>query len=331
MQRRAWQLAHAPSEKEEALFRGEDFELLRHSNLLHLVEGDAALLPDVELVASEGHTAGLQLPRFQGDRMHLTWCGDVIPTHAHLRWAWVAAYDLLPVTTIEEKKVLLAEALEDGGVLAFEHDPVMAACRLREDEDGRPVFREAVEMSSAGVRGRPVVRKSMLEPKVKISRRGAERLQGGHLWIYRSDVDHAPAALEPGDVVALVDGRGRFLAKAFWSARSQIALRVVTRDEEPMDEAFFAAAPVRCHRRAARGSSATTRSSGSSTGRRTSSPASWWTATATPPSSRPSSPPPIGERRCSPTSSRARSRSAPSWSATTSASASSRGSRRRRA
>ena len=61
----------------------------------------------------------------------------------------------------------------------------------------------------------------MLEPKVKISRRGAERLQGGHLWIYRSDVDHAPAALEPGDVVALVDGRGRFLAKAFWSARSR--------------------------------------------------------------------------------------------------------------
>jgi 23S rRNA (cytosine1962-C5)-methyltransferase len=81
----------------------------------------------------------------------------------------------------------------------------------------------------------------MLEPKVRITRRGAERLQGGHLWIYRSDVEDAPAALEGGDVVALVDGRGRFLAKAFWSARSQIALRVVTRDEEPVDEAFFAA------------------------------------------------------------------------------------------
>jgi 23S rRNA (cytosine1962-C5)-methyltransferase len=81
----------------------------------------------------------------------------------------------------------------------------------------------------------------MLEPKVTISRRGVERLQGGHLWIYRGDVEKAPAALEAGDVVALVDGRGRFLAKAFWSARSKIALRVVTRDEEPVDEAFFAA------------------------------------------------------------------------------------------
>ncbi len=146
VQRRAWQLAHAPSEKDEGLFRPDDLELLGHSNLLHLVDGDAQLLPEVELVASEGHTAGLQLPRFRGGGAHLTWCGDVIPTHAHLRPAWVAAYDLLPVTTIEEKKVLLAEALEDDGVLAFEHDPSMAACRLREDEDGHPVFREAVEL-----------------------------------------------------------------------------------------------------------------------------------------------------------------------------------------
>jgi hypothetical protein len=58
----------------------------------------------------------------------------------------VAAYDNLPVTTVEEKKVVLAEALEEDGVLAFEHDPGMAACRLKEDEDGRPVFREAVDL-----------------------------------------------------------------------------------------------------------------------------------------------------------------------------------------
>jgi hypothetical protein len=50
------------------------------------------------------------------------------------------------VTTIEEKRVLLAEALEEDGVLAFEHDPAMAACRLREDARGEPAFREAVEL-----------------------------------------------------------------------------------------------------------------------------------------------------------------------------------------
>jgi 23S rRNA (cytosine1962-C5)-methyltransferase len=79
----------------------------------------------------------------------------------------------------------------------------------------------------------------MNEPIVEITRRGAERLEKGHRWIYRSDVVKAPGA-SAGDVVAVVDGRRRFLAKAWWSARSQIALRVVTRDEEAVDEAFLA-------------------------------------------------------------------------------------------
>jgi glyoxylase-like metal-dependent hydrolase (beta-lactamase superfamily II) len=145
LQRRAWQHAHAPTERDAGSFSPADFELLAHSNQLHLVEGEAQLFPDVDLIVSEGHTPGQQLPRFLGDGTHLTWCADVIPTHAHLRPSWVMAYDLLPVTTLEEKKVLMAEALEDGGILAFDHDAEMAACRLGE-EDGRPVFRQAVEI-----------------------------------------------------------------------------------------------------------------------------------------------------------------------------------------
>jgi 23S rRNA (cytosine1962-C5)-methyltransferase len=80
----------------------------------------------------------------------------------------------------------------------------------------------------------------MLERSVTISRRGSDRLAQGHLWIYRSDVESAPAALESGDVVALKDGRGRFAGKAFWSSHSKIALRLVTGDEVPVDEAFIA-------------------------------------------------------------------------------------------
>lgn len=145
LQRRAWQHAHAPSERDARSFSPEDFELLGHSNQLHLVEGEAQLFPDVELIVSEGHTPGQQLPRFHGDGTHVTCCGDVIPTHLHLRPSWIMAYDLFPVTTLEEKKVLMAEALEDGGVLVFDHDAQMAACRLGE-ESGLPVFREAVEI-----------------------------------------------------------------------------------------------------------------------------------------------------------------------------------------
>jgi 23S rRNA (cytosine1962-C5)-methyltransferase len=66
-----------------------------------------------------------------------------------------------------------------------------------------------------------------------------ERLRGGHAWIYRSDL-RAPAELRGGEVVRLVDDRGWFAGKAFYGKQSQISVRLLTREEEPIDEAFFA-------------------------------------------------------------------------------------------
>jgi 23S rRNA (cytosine1962-C5)-methyltransferase len=77
------------------------------------------------------------------------------------------------------------------------------------------------------------------EPTVVLDRRAVERLDQGHVWIYRSDIA-VPAALAGGDVVRLADERGWFVGKAFYSAKSQIAVRLLTREDEPIDEAFFA-------------------------------------------------------------------------------------------
>ena len=77
----------------------------------------------------------------------------------------------------------------------------------------------------------------MTEPNVVINSRGAERLEAGHLWIFRSDVRSAQAAA--GDVVRVRDERGRFLGRAFYSDRSQITLRFLTRHDVPVDRAFF--------------------------------------------------------------------------------------------
>ena len=145
VQRRAWQWAQAPTEHDWAEFRPECFELLTHSSQLHLVDGEVELFPDLEVIVSEGHTTAQQLPRLRGGGTHLTCCSDLIPTAAHLRIPWGMAFDLRPLTTVEEKKVLLAEALEDDGILLFGHDPEIAACRLQE-KDGQPGFRERVAL-----------------------------------------------------------------------------------------------------------------------------------------------------------------------------------------
>ena len=72
-----------------------------------------------------------------------------------------------------------------------------------------------------------------------ITPRGVERLRLGHLWVYRSDVRSAQA--EPGAVVRLNDERGNLLGRAFYSDKSQISIRLLTREDVSIDRAFFAA------------------------------------------------------------------------------------------
>jgi 23S rRNA (cytosine1962-C5)-methyltransferase len=76
-------------------------------------------------------------------------------------------------------------------------------------------------------------------PVASVSARGARRIRDGHPWVFRTDLVDAPAA-PGGAVVRVVDEHRNFLGRAFWAARSRIALRILTRRDEPCDRAFFA-------------------------------------------------------------------------------------------
>lgn len=75
---------------------------------------------------------------------------------------------------------------------------------------------------------------------VTITKRGVQRIQARHSWIYRSDVTDATKA-QPGDVVRVADPRGRVLGSALYSSRSQIALRMVSFEEVEIDRDFWLA------------------------------------------------------------------------------------------
>jgi 23S rRNA (cytosine1962-C5)-methyltransferase len=77
------------------------------------------------------------------------------------------------------------------------------------------------------------------EVAVVVSRHGVDRLRKGHVWVYRSDV-RAPSELRGGEVVRLEDDRGYFLGRAFYGKTSQISVRLLTREDEPVDDGFFA-------------------------------------------------------------------------------------------
>jgi 23S rRNA (cytosine1962-C5)-methyltransferase len=72
---------------------------------------------------------------------------------------------------------------------------------------------------------------------VRVTKKGADRVRNGHLWIYSSDVVDYEA--EGGSVVSVTDERGNFIGKALYSDASQIALRFLTQSNEEIDRGWW--------------------------------------------------------------------------------------------
>lgn len=77
-----------------------------------------------------------------------------------------------------------------------------------------------------------------LNPPIHLTARGAARLKAGHVWVYRSDIKEPKEKLAPGTLVAVLDEKGRILGDAFYSTKSQIAIRMFAagREETPPED-----------------------------------------------------------------------------------------------
>lgn len=130
VQRRNWQHAWRPNEKDRASYLQDNFALYDKDSRLQLLDGPEEILPGIQLLLSEGHTIGMQLPLIHDNSQSLLYCADIIPMSAHVRIPWVMGYDCFPVTSIQEKKQLLADAESRGTVIFFEHCPNMDGAKV---------------------------------------------------------------------------------------------------------------------------------------------------------------------------------------------------------
>jgi 23S rRNA (cytosine1962-C5)-methyltransferase len=82
-----------------------------------------------------------------------------------------------------------------------------------------------------------------------ITRRAADRLRAGHLWVYRSDIERLSPNSEietaAGALITVADSRGIPLGTALYSAQSEIALRIVSRRPELSRAQYLAEVPQR--------------------------------------------------------------------------------------
>lgn len=136
IQRKNLEWAHSPSEKDQASFTKANFEPLIKAKLLRELEGPQELYPGIEILVVDGHTTAQQIVKISDEKTTLLYCGDLIPTSAHIHIPWNMSYDNNPLTTLEEKRNIMEKAVKENWILFFEHCPNMIACHVIKTEKG---------------------------------------------------------------------------------------------------------------------------------------------------------------------------------------------------
>jgi len=147
VQRREWEDATHPHERNQASYLKENFGPLADAQLLQLVDGEQELAPGIRVIPTPGHTAGHQSVLIDDGQGHkLLFLGDVVPTSIHTRLPFIMAYDLDVVGTLQSKRRLCKQALAERWLLVFGHDTETRAGYLTQDARGQFVVGERVEI-----------------------------------------------------------------------------------------------------------------------------------------------------------------------------------------
>lgn len=128
-----WQWATKPNDREKASFLKENIQPIQDSGKLRFVDvkEDIAFSDNVTIRFVNGHTQAMMLPQINNYKgKTIVYAADLLPSVGHIPLPYVMAYDMFPLTTLQEKKILLQEVLQGNMILFFEHDPVHECCTL---------------------------------------------------------------------------------------------------------------------------------------------------------------------------------------------------------
>ncbi|MBI5529367.1 MAG: MBL fold metallo-hydrolase [Deltaproteobacteria bacterium] len=147
VQRACLEWARRPSEKDAASFMAHDVEPLVGSPNLHLLDGDCEVLPGIRVISTNGHSPGTQVVVVSHQPSpSFAFLSDLVSTVHHLRLPYIAAFDVAPLDTLNEKKRVLSQAVDEGWIVCFPHDTNTPACTLAKNEKGEVVARNKVAL-----------------------------------------------------------------------------------------------------------------------------------------------------------------------------------------
>ena len=140
-----WDWAVNPNDREKASFLEENILPIEKSGLLQFIDvatakndrlGETIFSDNISVRFVNGHTQAMMLPQIKFKDRTVVFMADLLPSAGHIPLPYVMAYDMFPLTTLEEKKSFLQEAFDNDYILFFEHDPKIECCSLQKTEKG---------------------------------------------------------------------------------------------------------------------------------------------------------------------------------------------------
>lgn len=132
-----WKWATEPNDREKASFLKENILPIKESGQLKFTDEHASDFPtQMRYRQVFGHTEAMMLPEINYKGKTIIYMADLLPSAAHIPIPYVMAYDMFPLTTLNEKKSFITEAQQNDYILFFEHDPLIECCNLVLTEKG---------------------------------------------------------------------------------------------------------------------------------------------------------------------------------------------------
>jgi glyoxylase-like metal-dependent hydrolase (beta-lactamase superfamily II) len=136
VQKKHYEWALNPTERDKASFLPQNFVPLEESKLLNQVDGELKFDDFITLIPVNGHTRNMQVIKISDDKTTIFYATDLIPMSSHIPLPYIMGYDLFPLITLEEKRAFLSEAALNNWIIFFEHDPLIKAGRVSLNDKG---------------------------------------------------------------------------------------------------------------------------------------------------------------------------------------------------
>lgn len=132
-----FEVAIHPNQREKATFFKENILPIQEAGQLFFTDKvTEKQFKNIEILTADGHTEKMLMPLITYQNKKILFIADTLPSQSHIHIPYVMGYDVRPLQTMEEKSVLLNQAVENDWILFFDHDPTVECASIKMTEKG---------------------------------------------------------------------------------------------------------------------------------------------------------------------------------------------------